>query len=892
MEVPSDHDVVTEEPYPGWQRHEVVGQRPYYKTPVPRTVIRSAAMLKEFLKKEQVVGRMIEIEVSRFSFKRRNGIKNKDANGSSSSVSSVTSNSNIINRDKLAEALVAKPLHEQRDVVELLTRDTDKMVDHRKLLSNTSRQIDTFRSKDGPYHASESFQDLKKKLSSASDLRDIVAFLSEDQDATEALTEMLSDMCLAEICQIDTKRGPLVEFPSSVNENVYCKIVEQGMICCPHLITMIINLVVRKGEPVLPSHVLKIATMFSSLCHLANNNLDALVKMRSLTMQMDGLNNQGLNVLSDCGLTQCARSLSNHRDIFADVGRAVVDNTAMNFPFQSLLDNCDINSEHLTVEVIEKECIDTSNLSTVPKSKEEALALFTKEQVLLESEQNQEELKHFLYVVGIAVARVLVSIRSNAKVLGNLLPSHHIHKQSDKKLSPALTFILKPYPYQETKNPDMIKLMIRIQRQYLQTVGKCMQEGSDFQKKLELLEDCDADPDEREKAEKYVKEVAMRYGEWLGGGDLLTVKMVQEAKVLMSGSATAFGRLEFLGPFRLQLLHMKMKKICQDYALCMKSEINYDDKISLPWLAALSRVKVSNKGKDIKKNDSSFEKHDQFIAAVQTAYLGNMFDNYVSKNPTLLDQLSSTEEAVDFVLNMLSDFNIELYYDPSRPATSRQEGEDDMFDYCKEMVERFVLSLVFDVCEEESDAEGLRALRRIMVSYFLAQKPKQDSKYASFTLTDLIVELSASERSRERMDSYVTINPSGTAGGGLFRDKFNEHCIRAVKDCLRGTHGGLDDIRLEKEIGGLSVLTCIHQHNRSSALRGKVGKQHSKDLVGETVREQLEENVDKYDPFNREREISYTFLDKSKGSPFNGLTEPDLERFIKRKKLEYNAKYQ
>ena len=885
MEELSDQGL-TEEPYPGWQRYEVVGQRPYYKTPVPRTVIRSAAILKDFLKKEQEVGRMREIEISSFSFKRRLGIKNKDVVSSSGNVMSVTNYTNTLEAEAEGETLP-----EHRDVVDLLTRETGKIVDHRKLLSNTSREIDTFRSKNGSYHASETFEVLKEKLSSASDLRDIVAFLNKDQDATEAVTAMLSDMYLAEICQIDTKKGPLVEFPSSVNENVYCKIVEQGMLCCPHLITMIINLVVKKGEPVLPSHVLKIATMFSSLCHLVNHDLDALVKIRSLTMQVDGLNNQGLNILSDCGLTQCARSLSNHRDAFADVGRAVVDNTAINFPFQSLLDNCDINREHLTVEVIEKECIDTSHLPTVAKSKEEALALFSKEQVLLGSDQNQSELEHFRYVVGVAVGRVLVSRRSNAKVLAKHLPSHHIHRHSDKNLSPALTFILKPYPYQETKNPDMIKLMIRIQRSYLQTVGRCMKEGSDYQQKLELLEDVDADPEEREEAEKYVMEVAMRYGEWLGGGDLLTVKMVQEAKVLMSGSATAFGRLEFLGPFRLQLLHMKMKKICQDYAVCMKSEINYDDKISLPWLAALTRVKVSNKGKDIKKNDSTFEKHDQFIAAVQTAYLGNMFDNYVSKNPTLLDQVTTTAGAIDFVLNMLSDFNIELYYDPSKPVKAREEGEDDMFDYCKEMVERFVLSLVFDVCEEESDAEGLRALRRIMIPYFLAQKPKQDSKYASFTLIDLVVELSASERSRERMDSYVTVNPSGTPGGGLFRDKFNEHCIRAVKDCLRGTHGGLDDIRLEKEIGGLSVLTCIHQHNRCSALRGKVGKEHSKDLVGESVREQLEEKVDMYDPFNRERKVIHTFLDRSKGSPFRGLTDPDLERFIKRKKQEYNAKY-
>ena len=88
------------------------------------------------------------------------------------------------------------------------------------------------------------------------------------------------------------------------------------------------------------------------------------------------------------------------------------------------------------------------------------------------------------------------------------------------------------------------------------------------------------------------------------------------------------------------------------------------------------------------------------------------------------------------------------------------------------MVIRFLLSLAFDNCEEEGDAEGLRSLRRVM----------------------------------------VTINPSGTAGGGLFRDKYEEHCVR----CLRSTH-------------------------RSSVLRGRLGKEHSKDMIGEEVRDQLEE---------------------------------------------------
>ena len=140
------------------------------------------------------------------------------------------------------------------------------------------------------------------------------------------------------------------------------------------------------------------------------------------------------------------------------------------------------------------------------------------------------------------------------------------------------------------------------------------------------------------------------------------------------------------------------------------------------------------------------------------------------------------------------------------------------------------------------------------------------------------------------MDLLVTINPSGSAGGGLFRDKYQEHCIRAVKGCLRGSHGGIDDIKLEKEVGGLSVITEVMQHNRRSVLRGRIGKEHSKDMVGAEVKEQLEENAAKFDPFNRKRVPQYVFNDKSRSGAFKGLTVASLEKFIQSKKREFKLK--
>ena len=103
----------------------------------------------------------------------------------------------------------------------------------------------------------------------------------------------------------------------------------------------------------MPSHVLKVVTLFSTIFYVANHKLDALAKLRSIVMQVGGLSNIGLDIMSDMGLSQCARSLSNLRDLLSDVGPAVIKQTAKSFPYQSILDNCDLQGEHLTIEVIE-----------------------------------------------------------------------------------------------------------------------------------------------------------------------------------------------------------------------------------------------------------------------------------------------------------------------------------------------------------------------------------------------------------------------------------------------------------------------------------------------------------------------------------------------------------
>ena len=59
----------------------------------------------------------------------------------------------------------------------------------------------------------------------------------------------------------------------------------------------------------------------------------------------------------------------------------------------------------------------------------------------------------------------------------------------------------------------------------------------------------------------------------------------------------------------------------------------------------------------------------------------------------MLDDVSITDSALKFVLEMLDAFDIQFYYDPTSPVSEKEkgekeegeqgEGEDDMFVYCK-----------------------------------------------------------------------------------------------------------------------------------------------------------------------------------------------------------------
>ena len=178
-----------------------------------------------------------------------------------------------------------------------------------------------------------------------------------------------------------------------------------------------------------------------------------------------------------------------------------------------------------------------------------------------------------------------------------------------------------------------------------------------------------------------------------------------------------------------------------------------------------------------------------------------------------------------------------------------------------------------------------------MVLFFLAKSKIQDSKYAVWTLLDVVVEMSASERTRRRMSDHMVANISGTKTGGMFFDKVCETRVRQVKGGLRSCHGRADDLLLQKVIQGMSVIGGVAEHDKESTLQGKHGKEASHDLVGDKARSDIECQVCLTDPFNLKRVRQYTYFDKPRPSPYTGLVEADMVMFVERAAESYSEKY-
>ena len=119
---------------------------------------------------------------------------------------------------------------------------------------------------------------------------------------------------------------------------------------------------------------------------------------------------------------------------------------------------------------------------------------------------------------------------------------------------------------------------------------------------------------------------------------------------------------------------------------------------------------------------------------IGSALLTNAFQTFLNSAPST--PAKSKEGATKFILEFLDFSDIKYVYDPSN--YNERDYFDDCLSSCKDYSGRTIISLVADAMEHEGDGVGLRALRTVMIPYFLNRREKQTSKYAPMLLINKV----------------------------------------------------------------------------------------------------------------------------------------------------------
>ena len=94
---------------------------------------------------------------------------------------------------------------------------------------------------------------------------------------------------------------------------------------------------------------------------------------------------------------------------------------------------------------------------------------------------------------------------------------------------------------------------------------------------------------------------------------------------------------------------------------------------------------------------------------------------------------------------------------------------------------------------------------------------------------------------------------------------------------------------MAKTISSLSILNQIARHDMESMLHDQKG-QSSYNYLGPLKTEDMRKEIERVNPFSRNRP-KQTFYDKSRGSPFSGMTLQKLEKFVVRNKKNFLRKF-
>ena len=371
-------------------------------------------------------------------------------------------------------------------------------------------------------------------------------------------------------------------------------------------------------------------------------------------------------------------------------------------------------------------------------------------------------------------------------------------------------------------------------------------------------------------------------GELLNWGDQLTCERQRTACEIRAGDDTDLEDLRYVRNQNFSgFLHVTMNMMINNYHSIIEDVNMTEDIGSLNEIKGILKKKmISNEENEIKAN---FEKHKQFFLEVGHEFEKDAFNTYLEEyNP--LNRFPKSEEGASLLLkDFMQTVGIRWMWDPEEDELVFQ---DKAHEVAADLINRTLIMDAVQMVIHNGDSEGLHALWRLLIVFFLNSRDEQTSKYAREMLLDLVTYEGLSTRSKFRHDTNWYVNTSGKRGRCVPVDMFVEWCVRYVKSGYKGVGYQLDYIQISKMVHSMNMMMELMSNDlEAMGKEGGIGGLSSAAFLSEVELEKIARHLKTCNLFSMERTVP-TYIAEYRMSYQSASIEKFL-RFLSRNQLKY-----
>ena len=172
-----------------------------------------------------------------------------------------------------------------------------------------AEKLEQFRVSRAEEMSDSDLTNLKKTILDCQNHSELVEALSNIPEIKKSFYQLQQSSLLEELVMVSSSsKNPLTSFPFNINRNHYSDILDFALVEAKEVLSLLVNLTIRKEITIMENQVLSLSSLFSTLASAVSKKNNALQKTKTAAAKTNFLTNTGVDDFSKLGFLESSRS--------------------------------------------------------------------------------------------------------------------------------------------------------------------------------------------------------------------------------------------------------------------------------------------------------------------------------------------------------------------------------------------------------------------------------------------------------------------------------------------------------------------------------------------------------------------------------------------------------